>query len=274
MPCSHRKLKEYFVPDPNAERAPEWKDYWEEYKERMMKDGHRIVSYSDWTQYVHFLWPGLKLTRCMTDVCDGCIRIEVELKRTDLTEERRNELLREKELHLNAAITQRKFIAQCAQVYAKKYDPVQVFDARMLNAHELDEFESYLNDDELKQIEDSSISPGKVTMQYQDFGGSLTASWFAFREPGANYYASNLNVHPYIIADVSTGVNNVVCYDERVMGKGADAMCSIRLSYHINKLTLSKHVPAVCIDILDNCVGQNKSNATMMLAAMLSVCFL
>ena len=58
-------------------------------------------------------------------------------------------------------------------------------DARMLNAHELDEFESYLNDDELKQIEDSSISTGKVTMQYQDFGGFLTAPWFAFREPGA-----------------------------------------------------------------------------------------
>ena len=111
----------------------------------------------------------------MTDVSDGCIRIEVELKRTDLSEERRNELLREKELHLNAVVTQRKFIAQCVQAYAKKHNLAQVFDARMLNAHELDEFESYLNDDELKQIEDSSISPDKVTMQYQDFGGSLTA---------------------------------------------------------------------------------------------------
>ena len=53
-------------------------------------------------------FPGLRLTKSATDLCDRCVRIEIELKAPDISEERRASLEAEKALHLNDAIAQRK----------------------------------------------------------------------------------------------------------------------------------------------------------------------
>ena len=54
--------------------------------------------------------------------------------------------------------------------------------------------------------------------------------------------------------------------------KGADAVCSLRLHYHIRKWK-SENPPTTSISILDSCVGQNKSQTVMQFFSFLSDCF-
>jgi hypothetical protein len=37
----------------------------------------------------------------------------------------------------------------------------------------------------------------------------------------------------FIISDITANHNNVLIYDERGQGKGADALCSLRLLFHL-----------------------------------------
>ena len=54
------------------------------------------------------MFPGLKLSRPKSDLCDRCVRIDVELSNPDITPEREAHLKKEKTVHLEAAIIQRK----------------------------------------------------------------------------------------------------------------------------------------------------------------------
>ena len=79
-----------------------------------------------------------------------------------------------------------------------------------------------------------------------------------------------------VMADITGSVNNVYLYDERHRGKGADALCSLRIRYHLRKLEYYSKIgkrPKLCMSLLDNCVGQNKSQIVMMFASLLSLLF-
>ena len=54
--------------------------------------------------------------------------------------------------------------------------------------------------------------------------------------PSADYFNSNLMGYNYVVSDVSAGKNYVYYYDERHQGKGADALCSLRMRYHLKKV--------------------------------------
>ena len=80
----------------------------------------------------------------------------------------------------------------------------------------------------------------------------------------------------FVISDITSGNNNVYFYDERHQGKGADALCSLRLRYHLNKIREyreKKVIPKLSMSLLDNCVGQNKSQVVMKFLCMLSILF-
>ena len=75
----------------------------------------------------------------------------------------------------------------------------------------------------------------------------------------------------FVIADIGSGENHVYFYDERGQGKGADALCSLRLRYHLRKVeqySKTGTLPKLCMSLLDNCVGQNKSQNVMMFASL------
>ena len=63
----------------------------------------------------------------------------------------------------------------------------------------------------------------------------------------------------------------------RCMGKDKDALCSLRLNYHISSrqkcLEENRTPPEVYVSIRDNCIGQNKSNVTMLFDCWLSLSF-
>ncbi|ETN18491.1 hypothetical protein PPTG_04082 [Phytophthora nicotianae INRA-310] len=45
----------------------------------------------------------------------------------------------------------------------------------------------------------------------------------------------------FVVADISNNINHVYFYDERAQGKDADALCRLRLNYHLAKLLGNLH---------------------------------
>ena len=115
-----------------------------------------------------------------------------------------------------------------------------------------------------------------VLIQAEDFGGVIPLPFFGFSRPSADYFNSNLLLQNFIQCDISTGTNHVYLYDEREQGKGADAMCSLRMRQHLrlHSLRVKENIKAsLCATLMDNCVGQNKSQVVMQFFALLSIIF-
>ena len=95
--------------------------------------------------------------------------------------------------------------------------------------------------------------------------------------PQQDYFNSNLTVNLYVQDDISRNENKVTLYNERTMGKDKDALCSLRLKYHMESMKRCQEEgrvqPHVYISIRDNCVGQNKSNVTLQFDLFMSMSF-
>ncbi|OWY92497.1 LOW QUALITY PROTEIN: Cleavage inducible protein, partial [Phytophthora megakarya] len=265
-PCSHRGPRQYLV-EPNVT----WKKLWERYARQAEAAYRRSIGYCRFTQYVHFYFPGIRLSRSQTDVCDACVRIDTTLLRRDLTDVERSELLAEKAVHVEAPINQRRAMTQFVKEYAATHAPQQQRPEEVIAEHV-----------EVPLMQRITDQRKDLTLQIQidDFGGSLPLPVYGHKQPSADYYNSNLMLHNFVVADITTGRNAVYIYDERAQGKGADALCSLRMLHHLrvrerygqngagdpeNTITL--------LQVLDNCVGQNKSRSVFMFYAMLSLVF-
>ncbi len=76
----------------------------------------------------------------------------------------------------------------------------------------------------------------------------------------------------FIISNITANRNNVLIYDERGQGKGADTLCSLCLLFHFRlRKKCADCSPKMFLLILDNCVGQNKSKVVFMFYALLSL---
>lgn len=103
--------------------------------------------------------------------------------------------------------------------------------------------------------------------------------WYGIKRPGLDYYLSNLNLYLFVIVELTRyGQKNLIkVYDERAAGKNADALCSLRFHHYMSKYirdrdnnNLSKRAKYLFI-IMDNCVGQNKSQHVLMMFSLLTV---
>jgi len=118
-----------------------------------------------------------------------------------------------------------------------------------------------------------------VEVESHDYGGSLILPWFGLRKPSTAYYTSNLNIYPFIISQITRfgAQHKLLLYDERASGKDADSLCSLRFQHYINMYIQDRDLkklhlrPKFLFVILDNCVGQNKSQYVLMLFAALTV---
>ena len=310
----------------------------------------RVLSPRRWREYVKALFPGLHLTKTRTDLCDRCMRIDLELKCPGLSAERKKALEEEKATHVEDAILQRRVWSNFVKDYTGKIDPNLVlpdssFPVTMsddespsleiqstnevkekneiLDACGIDESEEFALNGSLKALsvemikpsaplfldihfpvqngpaerdqtqkesadhgdysvsnyrekEDSAFSLSTVQIQAEDFGGGIALPHYGFRKPSADYFNSNLMLHNFVIADITGEKNRVYFYDERSQGKGADALCSLRLRYHLEKMKVfhgNGIQPKLSMSLLDNCVGQNKSQVVMQFMCLLSVLF-
>ena len=92
--------------------------------------------------------------------------------------------------------------------------------------------EQTLEDDpipEAAEPEQCKLESRLVQIQAEDYGGGIALPHYGYRRPSADYFNSNLMTYNFVIADISSGENNVFFYDERGQGKGADALCSLRI---------------------------------------------
>ena len=321
FPCSHRRPQKYFV-----QSGVTWKAVWKSYENYIkgMDPPERVISPRRQREYVKAIFPGLKLSKPKGDLCDRCVRIEIELLSPDITAERKKYLEDEKSVHIDDAIKQRRVQANFVKDYTGRTDPnLQIPSAyfsdtilggdirdcqepKLIQVNELEDdelkdevlfedsdkentgepetgennnllakAESQQNTDEKIQEEPLSTNHStSVQLQAEDYGGGIALPHYGYRRPSADYFNSNLMTYNFVIADISAGVNNVFMYEEREQGKGADAVCSLRMRWHLRKLLSYEKigkVPKLSLSLLDNCVGQNKSQCTMMFAALLSI---
>jgi hypothetical protein len=258
-PCAHRRIKQYFITPGTT-----WTRVHEQYYDRVAATGIVPASYDRWRQYIRAIYPSLRLCKAKEDECDACIRLKMQLEDNSLDPEARAAIEEELALHMNAAIEQRRIMQRFIRELVRKHDPDQ-------QEPELPE----TAEDEVRDENEQHGTP-TVMVQAEDFGGGLTMPHYGFRRPSADYYSSNLIIQNFVIANINDNVNNVWLFDERAQDKGADCMCSLRMRYHLRQLDrykLCNKRPSVSVSVLDNCVGQNKSNITMKFNAMLSLLF-
>jgi len=67
---------------------------------------------------------------------------------------------------------------------------------------------------------------------------------------------------------MTSGQNYVYLYDERAQGKNAEALCNLRIRYHLkvlneNYIGKNKPIPRIFYGIMDNCVGKTFININL-----------
>jgi hypothetical protein len=207
--------------------------------------------------------PGVCLTRTAEDVCDSCVRIDIQLARDDLPLEEREHLVLEKGMHLQAAIDQRRFMSGFVKQYIAANAPQQPVPNAIIP--------DTIDDAPPDPIDDAFP---EIQIQIEDFGGSFPLPFYGHQHPSTDYFNSNLMMQNFIISDITANRNNVLIYDERGQGKGADALCSLRLFFHLRlRQERADRSPKMLLLILDNCIGQNKSKVVFMFYALLSLLF-
>jgi hypothetical protein len=83
----------------------------------MVSFERQVMSFSRWTQYVKLHQPSVRLTRTTEDVCDSCVRIDIQLAHDDLPLEEQEHLVLEKGMHLQVAIDQCRFMSGFVKQY-------------------------------------------------------------------------------------------------------------------------------------------------------------
>jgi hypothetical protein len=105
----------------------------------------------------------------------------------------------------------------------------------------------------------------------------LRAQVYELRESKRKRELLDLNLYLFIVSNITSGVNHVYTYDERVMGKDCDALCALRFLHHFAKYKKAREsgnkMEDVLFLVLDNCVGQNKSQGVLMFFNLLSMLF-
>jgi hypothetical protein len=120
----------------------------------------------------------------------------------------------------------------------------------------------------LSEEEEKAAKRTIIQLQCEDYAGNFALPSMKKIQVGKDYYASKLCIYLFIIADMSRNRNFVYAYDERGMGKDANALCSLRLCHHMRFQNKSA---SALIQVMDNLVGQNKSQVVFMFFALLSL---
>jgi hypothetical protein len=107
-----------------------------------------------------------------------------------------------------------------------------------------------------------------VLLQCEDYAGNLVSPLFELERPSKDYYASNLSLYVFVITNMTSGQNYVYLYDERAQGKNAEALCNLRIRYHLkvlneNYIGKNKPIPRIFYGIMDNCVGKTFININL-----------
>ena len=213
------------------------------------------------------------MSRLEEDSCDTCVEFKTKLKDPNLDSDEREAYQNALENHGQLARTQRGTMKAAIVMWARKTLDGQQQLAGMMDA--LDLMPANVDEDPKPR---PPVTECKVLLMAEDYAGNITLPTYGLKRPGKDYYASNLLIYAFVQCDMSSGVNHVVTYDERGMGKDADALCTLRIQLHLRKQVIMRQLPVssrptILFQVMDNNVGQNKSEIVFKFFALLSLTF-
>ena len=259
-PCGHRRLLKYCT-DP---AVTSWEKLYDMYFLRFEESNHLIRKMSKTSFYncMSAYHPEFRLKRVMEDACDTCYELREMLKDKSKSAEDLNRIEEALANHGEMARTMRKAMRNAIVLWKGNNASV---DLELEGA--ANRLEAILLDDDVPGVTWQPSKIQKVQLVCEDFAGNFTSPWYGSVRPGADYYASKLKLYCFIIADISRNVNYVKLYDERAMGKDANALCSLRFVHHLTQFNCTPvdSRPTILFEVLDNNVGQNKSQVVFML---------
>lgn len=276
-PCRHRKMKRY------SADFDTYKNLWKAYSEFVPPSLNiqRKMQRTTFLKYLRKVHPDFALKRAKEDECDTCIRLNliIDDRRSSLEEKNAARVGLEK--HNGDSRIMRVAMQEAIKEYGKKITPSTSDNGVLENFEEsVDRLPECVDDVFPDQCQLKIGGPNEggkpiVRLQCEDYGGNFCLPWYGSQRPCIDYYLTNLTMYMFVISNLTTGINSVYLYDERAMGKNADALCSLRFVYHmrlfvearVSKTLLSS--PDTLYIVMDNCVGQNKSQVVMMFMLLL-----
>lgn len=235
-------------------------------------------------KYIKKLYPDFALKRAKEDECDTCMRLHMIIGDPRASEEEKEEARNGLKKHNEDSTTMRVAMQEAIKEYGKKIISPDADNGVMdLFTDAISRLPESSNDPMTNEIvsiggPDCGGSP-VVRMQCEDYGGNFCLPWYGAKRPGVDYYLSNLSIYMFVISNLTMGRNFVYFYDERAMGENGDALCSLRFIYHMRlyiEARTSKNMtksPGTLYLVMDNCVGQNKSQVVLMFMSFLSMTF-
>lgn len=205
----------------------------------------------------------LRFKQLKEDECDTCIELNLALTDANLSIKEKERIRGLLSMHRNVAKELRIGMREAIKIYANNFigDNIDESGRESLN-RSVDRIPLF-SDESITETTEESLAASKVWLMCQDFAGNFPLPFYGAERPGKDYYLSNLATYVFVASDLSRNRNNIYIYDERGMGKDGNAMCSLRLKLFLDSINQTKDQscqrPKVLMIILDNCVGQNKS---------------
>lgn len=204
FPCPHRRPRQYFHDADqkwNRLYSESYVKSWEKLDEEKKKTV-KCMKYSTFTQYVHYLYPGLRLTRTETDVCDACIRLDLIIKNPLSSEDDKKKATSELKMHMLAARDQRRAVSDFTKAYVGSLNTPRVQLPDVIIADHIEDLlveEDHQIEDEWKNgtegdendanyataIASAPVVPEdcNVLILAEDFGQGITMPHYGQRRP-------------------------------------------------------------------------------------------
>ena len=139
----------------------------------------------------------------------------------------------------------------------------------------LEEITSHDDDQVPGPTEVQASTNSKVLVTCQGYGQDIALPCYNMKKPNVDYFKSDLNIQLFNICHLGTQHNSLYLYDERMAGKDSSVVNSLRWKFHTcllkDLLQKQQELPQMCINIMDNCIDQNKSELSLMFDAVLSI---
>ena len=226
--CHGRHYKFRIVLDPKVGK-PTWKKVYKMYLAKLYErnmtmaglKGVRALKCSTFYKKRKQFYPNFALNKKEEDICDACSKLKAALESKVLSREERLLVKTTLDEHVRISKIQRKSMNSSIEKFGNHFG---------LSKPRIDAILSFLPGNYASQDcpESSVVEGDEVLMEFQDYGGSAVIPSLERERIAKDYYTSNVNVYIFVVANATLAKNYAYIYDERVMGKGAAELLSLR----------------------------------------------
>ena len=119
-PCAHRSIPLYVV---GEDQGSTWTKLHNKYKEKVVAENGRIMSYNRFREYVHHYFPTLKLGKTKTDMCNECFTLNLRMNDPDVNPDEKVQLKEKLSIHIGESSIQRRAMNSYIQLVKDRLVP-------------------------------------------------------------------------------------------------------------------------------------------------------